>query len=574
MDYLFKTFNNPNIDDFIKLLNCPARDFYCGKLQFVDKTFFSKLKSNLLGAIIDIERTIRGTFGCDLSMVSINEEMFARMYPNACLNMFRVNGVTDYKKISYFLSSIRNINAHAFIGDNELGFLESDFSFLNKQKSFNTNIQYLVDDDITIAGIIFIILNFLRSQSINTMVTDDFFIGLVSSGKYEKDDGTKFVDEISHTNLEIDIRQVTGDNITSSIFGELFKNTIVDRNHYSISIGKETYPTFRINCEISNNIIIVKKESLTRAFYKAEYKLEIINEKDFIRLSNLLPPFSLIDYLYESHISVFDTKAKDFVESHLELISKINKPKFYADKSLFLLVFGEKASDFRITSSLMVDSISRIMLTLENLIYRIRKINRCNEYTSIKNALRFIEVPDSIVLEIVYLRNFSAHGYILNDYLIYKEDTRQFTLEYIIATIKNLLVYLEKHQKDVYNNLRQYIQQFMIDKIVRMKYKIAVNYSNIVISEYPNYDKQELKKKNGFINNSFFNITMFNQITCFDIQRVKALQVVLPDMSDSLYFYNNEGDRDKVIQFCNSFNFKINYEHDQGLISKIELVKI
>ena len=563
--------NNSDTNDVIKLLNTTAQDFYNGKIQFVDKSYFSRLKANLLGGIIDVERTIRGTFGCDLSMASVDESQLKQMYPNACLTMFNDGESVDIEKISYYLTSLRNINAHVFIGKEDIAFLKSDFSFLQNQKHFHGSIKYLIDDKVTVAGILFIILSFLRRQSIETLIKDDFIVGVISNGKYELDDGQRFVNEISHTNLEIGIRKKSGNNVITSLMGELYDRASIDGIKYSISIGKVTYPTFKVDCTLVDNKLIIQKGSLTRTYYKEEYVLKIEDEKEFIRLANSLPPFGLVDYLYESDIAVFNKESASIIDASFELISKINRPKFYADKNLALLIFKDKASDFRIMSSLMVDALSRLSLATENFIYRTRKINRGSDYTSLAKALRYIGTPNEILTEVVYLRNFSAHGYILNDYLIYRDEVRQFTLEYIVKTIKSLSDFLERNQKDVFNNFKEYKREFLIDKVVKTKYKLAIYYTDKVINDYPRYDKKELAKKNAFINNSFFDITMFNEITNFEIQRIRVIQVYLPDTTQCLYFYDNNKSRKRLDFFCSCFGYEIVCEKDCGLITEIEL---
>ena len=567
------TRNNSDINDVISFLNTTAQDFYFGKLQFVDRSYFSRLKANFLGGIIDIERTIRGTFGCDLSMVSVDENQLKQMYPNACSTMFSKGESVDIDKISYYLTSLRNINAHVFLGKEDTAFLKSDFSFLQNQKHLHGSIKYLVDNKVTVAGIIFIIISFLRSQSIATLIKDDFIVGVISNGKYELDDGQRFVDEVSHTNLEIEIRKKSGSDIASSLIGELLDRASINGNKYSISIGKKTYPTFKVDCTLNDDALTIQKGSLTRTYYKEEYVLRIEDKKEFIRLSNLLPPFGLVDYLYESHVSVFDKESASAIDNSFDLISKINKPKFYADKNLPLLILKDKASDFRIMSSLMVDALSRLFLATENFIYRTRKINRGTDYTSISKALKYINTPEAILTEVVYLRNFSAHGYILNDYLIYRDEVRQFTLEYIIKTIKSLSDFLEQNQKDVYNNFKEYKREYLIDKVVKTKYKVAIAYTDKVIDDYPKYDKKELVKKNGFINNSFFDITMFNEITNFEIQRTRVIQVFMPDTAQCLYFYDNRKSRERLDFFCSCFGYCIASEKDYGLIKEIELSK-
>lgn len=566
-----------NKDDVIEFLNSTADSFYNGKLEFVDRSYDSRYKANLLGGTIDAERTIRGTFGCDLSLETADFGLIKKMYPHVC-DMLSINSQDDLPKLSQLLNSLRDLNAHAFLSDDDMAFIKKDFSFLESEKKMHGSLIYLKDGRITIAGITYLIINFLRSQSIATMVRDDFMVAVVSNGEYAMDNGERFVSEISHVDLEVPIRKNQADDILGSIFGEYINRLIKDGDNFSLIIGKETYPTFKVSGSLNNNRLTIESGSLTRTYYSSSYSLKIDDKDNFINLSNSLPMMALVDFLYESKIEKFDREAVNKVNKEFELFSKTNKPKFYADKKLSLLLYKSAASDFRIISSLMVDALSRIFLSLENFIYRTRGIQRHNrsgsyEYSTIGKALKYIGVPDEIVTEVKYLRNFCAHGYMLNDYLLFKDDVRQFTLEYIIATIKQLSDYLEANVKDVYNNFKEYKREFLINKVVKTKYKVAIAYSDVVINEFPNYNRIELSKKNGFISNSFFDITMFNEITAFEIQKTRVIELLVEDINQYLYFFENEKSRERIDYFCSCFRYRVADEKDYGLIIEMTLKK-
>ena len=499
------------------------------------------------------------------------------MYPHAC-DMLSINSQDDLSKLSQLLNSLRDLNAHAFLSDTDIAFIKNDFSMLLNEKKMHGSLVYFKDNRITIAGITYLILNFLRSQSISTMVRDDFMIAVVSNGQYAMDNGERFVSEISHVDLEVPIRKAQAEDILGSIFGEYCNRLVLEGEKFFFSIGKETYPTFKVSGSLNKNELTIESGSLTRTYYSSEYSLRIDDKDSFVNLSNSLPMMALVDFLYESKIETFDREAINKVNKEFELFSKTNKPKFYADKKLSLLLYKSAASDFRIISSLMVDALSRIFLSLENFIYRTRGIQRHNrggsyEYSTIGKALKYIGVPDEIVTEVKYLRNFCAHGYMLNDYLLFKDDVRQFTLEYIIKTIKQLSDYLEANVKDVYNNFKEYKREFLINKVVKTKYKVAIAYSDVVINEFPNYNRTELSKKNGFISNSFFDVTMFNEITSFEIQKTRVIELFVEDINQYLYFFENEKSRERIDFFCSCFGYEIIDTKDYGLIIEMTATK-
>ena len=79
-----------NKDDIIEFLNSTADSFYNGKIEFFDRSYDSRYKANLLAGMIDIERTIRGVFGCDLSLKTADYDLIKQMYPHAC-DMLSIN---------------------------------------------------------------------------------------------------------------------------------------------------------------------------------------------------------------------------------------------------------------------------------------------------------------------------------------------------------------------------------------------------------------------------------------------------------------------------------------------------
>ena len=92
-----------NKDDIIEFLNSRADRFYNGKLEFFDRSYDSRYKANLLDGMIDIERTIRGVFGCDLSLKTADYDLIKQMYPHAC-DMLSIHNQNDLSKLSHLLN--------------------------------------------------------------------------------------------------------------------------------------------------------------------------------------------------------------------------------------------------------------------------------------------------------------------------------------------------------------------------------------------------------------------------------------------------------------------------------------
>lgn len=92
-----------NKDDIIEFLNSTADSFYNGKIEFFDRSYDSRYKANLLAGMIDIERTIRGVFGCDLSLKTADYDLIKQMYSHAC-DMLSIHNQNDLSKLSHLLN--------------------------------------------------------------------------------------------------------------------------------------------------------------------------------------------------------------------------------------------------------------------------------------------------------------------------------------------------------------------------------------------------------------------------------------------------------------------------------------
>lgn len=232
-------------------LNSKVKDVYCGKIDNEIINF----KSYILSVMIDIERTIRGTFNCDLILKNAKFYLFSQMFPNAC-NMFNINTDADLINIGKLLDWIRNINAHVFLSKNDIRFFEYDFSFLKECYKFDNDISYVKNKDITIAGLIFIVLNFIRRESIEMLTKKHYLFGIISCGEFIVDFSDQFVEKVSKVNLTIPIRQIVGIDLATAILGE-YKNS--DDENFSISFGSPNHPIYFVNGTISSDSVYIQK---------------------------------------------------------------------------------------------------------------------------------------------------------------------------------------------------------------------------------------------------------------------------------------------------------------------------
>ena len=574
-------YNLKRKNDAIEFLNTKALDFYQGKIEFIDNKDKYKIRASFLKALITIERTIRGTFNCDLSLCSVDISLFKKMFSNVCDNLFTINSKEDLKFLSDILISFRNLNAHFYIDKEDKAVLEQDFRFLeNKGIKLNSNIHYTKNNKITIAGIVFLLANFLRFSTIKELNKIESFISLIICGDFtetleETYITDEFITKISKINLETPIRQKGGKNIIDSIFGEYMDSVILKESSFSLIIGKEKYPTFKVTGSYNGTRFIVEKGSLTRTFYKNKYCLLIKDKEHFIELSNKLPVMGLIDFLYLSKIEEFNNivYSKITEDQNFKSLLKINEPKLYSDKKIELLILKSEASDFRHTSSVLTTNIIQLFLNLEEHIYRKEGIKTYNHYSTIHDALDQIGVPSNIISEIKYLRNFCAHGYMIDDYMSYGLETKKFSLMFIVETLKILSKNLEIHNYDIYYVFSKLVCSLIINSLIGIKYSQINNETLNVLSRYPNYNQDELKKRSLYVKNSFFNINIFNNIVSPNLDTHRIIKLVVEGIEEELYLYETDDSYNLINSFCNSFLFICNQTVLDGLIVEKHLSK-
>lgn len=570
MKYYIKRYCAPE-DEALRFLNSNARTFYSNNDDFEDIDYGVYLKVSLLTALIDLERTIRGTFNCDIFLKNGKASVLKTMFPNAC-KMFSINSDEDVIRLGRFLEDLRNINAHAFLCKDDFSIFKTDFSFLQYEKKMNPNIVYY-DGQVTMAGIVFIILNFLREESIATLAKSDFLISLISSGKYSADDGGKFVNQISKVNLEIPIRQTRGNDIFTSIFSDCLEDVSQEGTKFSCKIGSPNYPIFKVDGEISKNIVTIKKGSITKAYYENDYKLEIENVKRFVEFSSKLPTMVFIDYLYLKGITVFSDKVARDIANNFEFISKLNKPKFYVNKNIKILLLPKSISDFTLCSSIISDNLNLIFLLFENYTIKTRHYNREEKYSSINTALKILGIPNELIYEIKYLRNLVAHGYILEEHMSYKDEDRKFTTNYLISVLNKLLIFLKDSCFDTYKNLQHFISINLVNKVMSGKYKKIVDSSRNNLPSFPIYSKEEMKIKGDFVKHSYFDLTDFDIFYCDKNNKNRILRIEIEGCADTFYLNDCSSDLSLIDNVASKNNFRIAVEKTNSLIVDYKLLK-
>lgn len=560
-------------NDVISFLNSSTKAFYNDEPRFLMSSFKNYFKSYLQSALVDIERTIRGTFCCGFSLETVNIKKIKQMYPNICENIFKVKTDNDIKRISNFLSNARNINSHAVVSKKNFAFFYNDFSFLKEQFVANPRIIYIDNDGcLTIAGLIFIIINFLNVKSLSALIRKHRLFAIVVTGNWDNIDPHEFAEKVSKVNLEVSIRNTQNNTLIDAVLGDFKKIAALTKDgKFSISIGKEGEETFKVSGCIGDDEIFINSFSLTRIFYKHDCSLKVEDKESFIKLCNQLPEFALIDYLFEKEIFCFDSETYLDITLEFEKIAKLNHPKYYTDKNIKIISLPETIADFTYLSTLFDDGVQRILFSLEDYIYGNFIGEKPESYSTLYDALMAVNVPKRTAVGATHVRNWASHGYLLGEYL--RINGEAVKINY--TTIVNSLHELVKVFKNANNKLSDYfsilIRESFIEAIVNFKYNQSYAVSKKIIESYPDVDKSEWIMKNNLIEHSLMNVTFLNPLAEEVGCKPMVIKVVLPSYSLPLYFRATPRSIDDINNFCDKNNFKIQSIEKNGLLHTYQL---
>ena len=511
---LHLSFGKEEPTSVIAFLNTPAIDFYSGKLSFEDPNYAMNAKSFLLTAFNYVEGSIYGQFDRDMFLHGINNDTDKRlneMFPTGC-EVFRG------QDLGALLCKLRDANAHARISDRDSEILQDKLVFkkLNSLKKMNLSVSYLTKDSmITMGGLIASVLLFLRARSVMMLCKRSKIFWYVGSKLSEKEPGELFVKDISHVNLELPIRRSQGDDLRSALFGEYEESLIKQKDGaLSLLFGTFRNPSYSLKVNISNDGLIgVKKNSLTKVFYEKEYSLRVSDMRGFIEIANELPPFAIVDLLYKMGVSVFDEETYQSLSDNMSRYSKLNYPKFYVDKNVDVLLMPSTQSDFTVVSSLFVETIAELFLRFEEETYRTYGFKQ-EGYSSLKNALSMNGFSQGLIEDLIALRNFSMHGYVMNEFMFCFGRPYKFSFEFVIKSFRGMLLELKDRNSPLLGFVQKDINERFVKRILALKYNSVIDYSLDAFKGHPKYDPtlQSVKNKMLYLKSSTYETRDLNNL--------------------------------------------------------------
>ena len=541
------------------------------------------MKSDLLYFIEEFERVIEASFNSSLHLENVDIELFKKMYPNFSNNMFSIKDKKDVEMIGEMFGIFRRLNAHAIPSISDVKYLKN-FDVkkcrLQTQKVFNENIKYVADDGkLSLAGLVFIILNLGREQSIESLVKKNSIISFISNRKKEID-GKIFVNEISHVNLTNPIREDNKDSIESSILGDMIHKFVLNPNNvysYELLRGNEIYQC-KIDVAITENHIFVKGGSLTNVYYENDYDLEIVDKDHFIELANLFPPFTFVDLLYKLDIHTFDNKKYEYIieEKNWERFSKLRFPKFYIDKNIDILLADEKHADIRINSNVCNGAMTAIFLRLEKSLIKYNHVNIGDfDYSKVNKLLEMVGCTKELCEKTRLIRNLISHCAIIGEYCVSTSGAYQFTFDNIIEYLIELLDFFKRsEQTEIYETLRKDVSNLFIGQIISIRTKLFSREVVKMLGSYPTIENlADLKIKRKFYDNTSYSVETFNLLNEIVYGEPRLIIFTLNEIDFELVLYINDDNLVAFNNFVTNNSFEIVDDRSAGMIRYIKLQK-
>lgn len=602
MDKIIYKFNS------LEFLNASIDEIYHKKYHYINGKDLIDFKGAMSQYFVQIERVFRYTYFSDISLdlnkidMNLFKQQFPFIYNKFAKANLDVNGIEYYLKL---LSNLRNINLHAIIAypiGNEFsidGSIFYDFPILSEKLS------YMKNGALTIAGMLILIMPLLDSKKLENLI-DYLFLNwgeLIFGTVVEKINIKRKIitelEQVFNTNYEVDIRNDKPTNsLLQDIFGKEYNNLIITTQDNTVGFvldlsTRTKAPKFAIEGEISNNNnlyeINIKKGSNIGVYFENDYSLKTSNLNEFCNLCCKVPPFLALAYLYVYNIDNYSEKTN----INYNLFLKLNKPKFYRDKSIRILSYGDKKSDIREINKVVRESLLRMFLDIEEkMIFKYGVL--INNYSKCKNITKALNVSEELEMKIIACRNFVSHDGMFDEfYYIDSKTGYMLDFNFICDTFMELISFLyETHKKDDAEFIKNKLYVYLLNLIVAVKYKrIFVMSTKLFFNKFNNYNEvfERIEKSLGSVFNSFIsgkeekkllgcvkNKFYFNiapNILLTDDRKYSFNQLVLMEITGKDLEFCGEKINKDVIRFISSPRTKLNKITKNGKKVTLDLIK-
>ncbi len=478
----------------------------------------------LLGTYLsNLERVFRGVFGQELELEGTAEqfELFKNVFPVMGEAIEKSFGQPGFGGFCKKLSAIRNTCLHAYSDiHGKTGII--DRNFINSLPNYG-RYKYVDDSgNLTLAGLMAILLCLGNKEMVQQLMVSGVagMVGRIGLWPcFEKCGGRAYPDSLETqlgNDFEETVRRSSGDDIYSSIWGEYENRCWRDGERFSYSSNRHSKRSiYHVSGTISTDetVLFIEKGSYYHVYFADNYELTIEDKDYFIQLSNSVPPFLFVVYLYRKGVRVFSKSSLD--EREIGLIPKLNKAKFYVDKNVNTLLLGKTVSDQRTVHQAALPQALYAIINLEKNLIDATGVVYENGYSTIKGSLGSIGVDEKLIEDTLILRNFLAHGAIFGDYATRDDFTyRKIELLDCLDVFKRLVVSLKPLDARSASSFKYDVACKLAEQLIDMKYKAMSKLWNKAYEGEP-IDWEAYQKSMGRVKYSYVNAEVEESLAWF-----------------------------------------------------------
>lgn len=569
--------------DYAELLKSSIRDIYSGNTS-IERIVTLDTMSTFAGLFNKLDRLITGMFGDGISfeITAADRELFARTFP-----VVYSNNKDNLEGWLEMLEDMRNINMHArttTFPESLSGHMEGEFDWLQHSEGFpivNGN------GDITMAGMISIVVSMSNVKMIVSMLKSDkgAIRWYLTNKLHEHEEGIKREDyaldlyKLTNNNFESDIRVYEpGLNVLSAVLGKFEEKAMIDGRRFNLVIKDSELDTVAISGEIEDDHILICSGSNYIVEYREEYCLKINNLDRFVELSSSLPPFAFLAYLKEKGVTEFT----DLPTEDLEPLMKLNKPKFYVDKNVRILLLKSGDCDIRDLQDALTGKLHYFFMNFEDIVYGYYSLPQPFGYSTLRRAIEYFDINRNIMYKTLLIRNFFSHCRTLGEWVKTGDGHwYQITLDFILETLPSFADAIFRKSQRNGSILKEDFYYRIIMLLFTYRYKDQINFGDSVFdgSLCGQIDKRMdildlritsscVSEKTEELMNAFLESVdkrgyLFNNTLISSVQKI----VIINSEMKQIRLCNAEFNTDKIVLYTTRFS-KHEIENIAEFVSK------
>ncbi|MBR2377105.1 MAG: hypothetical protein IKA85_04925 [Clostridia bacterium] len=490
-----KKYNIKTID----FLNASLDEIYYRKKHYISGVDLLNFKGQMSAYFVQIERLFRYVYFSDISLdiEKIDIELLKKHFPfiygnfsNKQFTMFReesekvVDGITYY---FYLIEQLRNMNLHAVISTKVARVFQVEESFMRVFPMLSDKLVYSKEGVLTIAGMLALLMPILDEKRLKYLIGYLFqnwgleLYQLEFKESWEAQN--RLIERLKNTfltNYEVDIRKdkPCGD-LLKDIFGREYENLSIeeqDKVYFQLDLSKRlNSPRFDVLGSLEKQedsyLLTIEKGTNIGVYFDNDFTIEIKDVEKFCEICCLVPPFLAVAYLYHNNVCFFDSKVSNSIS--YESFQKLNKAKFYRDKNIPILCYGNENADIREINKTASENLLRMFLDFEETIVFHYDIPIYGDWSKFSDITTALNVSQELKNKLISCRNFCSHeGMLGNFHYSTKNSGYKITLPFICDTICELSQFLKNSGKGkeafwIRNDLHKYV----LNNIVAVKYK-------------------------------------------------------------------------------------------------------